>query len=350
MEIVSLYSGCGGLDLGFTRAGFQLVWANEYDREIWETFEKNHPETPLDRRNILQISSREIPECTGIVGGPPCQSWSEAGSRRGISDQRGQLFYEYIRVLQDKHPLFFLAENVAGMLAPRHRKAYQQIIRLFEDAGYNVAVGTLNAMHYGVPQDRLRVFFVGYHKHLNKSFRFPAKQHNIPILRDCIWDLKDTAIQALEGNKTNGEMCLVSNHEYFTGGFSPFYLSRNRVRGWDTQAFTIQASGRHAPLHPQASPMILVGKDNRIFDPNTPAPYRRLSVRECARIQTFPDDFIFYYSKLNSGYKMIGNAVPVNLANRLACAIRADLFPSDNSGESRCDPSTVLRQPQLALF
>ena len=102
-------------------------------------------------------------------------------------------------------------------------------------------------------------------------------------------------------------------------------MSRNRVRSWDEQSFTIQAGGRHAPCHPQASKMIKVETDKRIFDPDTPKPYRRLSVRECGRIQTFPDDFIFYYNKISDGYKMIGNAVPVNLAEALANQIKSYL-------------------------
>ena len=106
------------------------------------------------------------------------------------------------------------------------------------------------------------------------------------------------------------------------GEFSSMYMSRNRVRSWKEQSFTIQAGGRHAPIHPQANKMIKVDKDKRIFDPESPKPYRRLSVRECARIQTFPDDFIFKYKKINDGYKMIGNAVPVKLAEAIALQIK----------------------------
>ena len=96
MKIVSLFSGSGGLDLGFEKSGFDIIWANEYDKSIWETYEKNHPNTVLDRRSIVDVDSTDIPECEGIIGGPPCQSWSEAGSLRGIEDKRGQLFYDFI--------------------------------------------------------------------------------------------------------------------------------------------------------------------------------------------------------------------------------------------------------------
>ena len=107
MNIISLFAGCGGLDLGFRQAGFNIVWANECDRTIWDTYNFNHPETELDRRDIRKIKSDEIPNCIGIIGGPPCQSWSEAGAKRGIDDSRGQLFWEYIRIVRDEQPLFF---------------------------------------------------------------------------------------------------------------------------------------------------------------------------------------------------------------------------------------------------
>jgi DNA (cytosine-5)-methyltransferase 1 len=109
------------------------------------------------------------------------------------------------------------------------------------------------------------------------------------------------------------------------GGFSSMYMSRNRVRSWDEQSFTIQAGGRHAPIHPQAPKMKFIEQNKRIFVPGKEHLYRRLTVRECARIQTFPDDFIFYYDKVAAGYKMVGNAVPVNLAHFLAKAIKKQL-------------------------
>ena len=115
------------------------------------------------------------------------------------------------------------------------------------------------------------------------------------------------------------------NHEYMTGGFSTIYMSRNRVRGWEEQSFTIQAGGRHAPIHPKAPKMVFVEQNKRIFAPGKEELYRRLSVRECARIQTFPDDFVFKYENIADGYKMIGNAVPVNLAHAVAEAIKQAL-------------------------
>ncbi|AFZ51025.1 DNA cytosine methyltransferase [Dactylococcopsis salina] len=328
MQIVSLFSGCGGLDLGFRQAGFQVVWANEYDRTIWSTYQRNHQNTILDQRDIKEITSQDIPDCVGIIGGPPCQSWSEGGKQRGINDDRGRLFLEYIRVLKDKQPDFFLAENVSGILHSKHQESFQQIFDSFRKAGYNVAYKLLNAKFYNVPQDRIRVIFVGYHHRLGKKFDFGklTPQNNIPTLKDAIWNLRLSAIPAKEKNKTRGNECLIPNHEYMIGGFSSIYMSRNRVRNWTEPSFTIQAGGRHAPIHPQANKMIKVEKDKFVFDENSLENYRRLSVRECARIQTFPDNFIFDYDYVNNGYKMVGNAVPVNFARAIAQIIYYDLL------------------------
>lgn len=170
MKIVSFFSGAGGLDLGFEKAGFDVIWANEYDKEIWETFEKNHKKTVLDRRSIVDVPSEDVPDCDGIIGGPPCQSCSEAGALRGIADKRGQLFFEFMRILADKKPKFFLAENVSGMLLPAHREALAKIKQMFIDIGYNLSFELLNASDFGVPQDRKRVFFIGYRKDFGINF------------------------------------------------------------------------------------------------------------------------------------------------------------------------------------
>lgn len=324
MKIASFFSGAGGLDKGFEKAGFHIVWANEFDPSIWDTFTLNFPHTKLDKRSITDIKSNEVPTVDGIVGGPPCQSWSEAGAGRGINDKRGKLFYDYIRVLKDKQPKFFLAENVSGILSPKHSQAFIAILKEFEKAGYVISYQLLNANDYDVPEDRHRVIIIGYRKDLGKKFEFPKPQKYKPVLKDAIFNLP-TPLPALGKNKTNGKNLKIPNHEYMIGGFSSIYMSRNRVRSWNEPSFTIQAGGRHAPIHPQAPKMKFISQNKRIFVPGKENVYRRLSVRECARIQTFPDDFIFIYQDVADGYKMIGNAVPVNFANHLAKKIFSDL-------------------------
>ena len=324
MKVISLFSGCGGLDLGFEKAGFQIPIANEFDKTIWETFKVNHPKTKLIEGDIRNIKESDFPdEIDGIIGGPPCQSWSEAGALRGINDARGKLFFEYIRILKDKKPKFFLAENVSGMLANRHAEAVQNILKMFKECGYNVSLTLVNAKDYGVAQERKRVFYIGFRDDLNIDFTFPKgsteKDEDKLTLKDIIWDLKDTAVPTLAHNKHNPEA--VNNNEYFTGAYSPIFMSRNRVKQWNEQAFTVQASGRQCQLHPQAPKMIKVEKNLQKFVEGKEHLYRRMTVREVARVQSFPDDFKFIYDEVNYGYKMIGNAVPVNLAYHVALSI-----------------------------
>ena len=328
MKIISLFSGCGGLDLGFERAGFEIPIANEYDPTIWETYKINHPSTKLIEGDIRNIQESDFPDdIDGIIGGPPCQSWSEAGSLRGINDSRGKLFYDYIRILKSKQPKFFLAENVSGMLANRHSEAVRNIIEMFKECGYDLTVSLVNAKDYGVPQERRRVFYIGFRRDLGVRFKFPvgstADEKKRLTLRDTIWDLQFTAVPAGARNYHNPQA--VNNNEYFTGAYSPIFMSRNRVKGWDEQAFTVQASGRQCQLHPQAPKMKFIEQNKREFVKGKEHLYRRMTIREIARIQGFPDDFKFIYNYTDDAYKMIGNAVPVNLAYEVAVAIKQAL-------------------------
>lgn len=328
MKIISLFSGCGGLDLGFERAGFEIPIANEYDPTIWETYKINHPSTKLIEGDIRNIQESDFPDdIDGIIGGPPCQSWSEAGSLRGINDSRGKLFYDYIRILKSKQPKFFLAENVSGMLANRHSEAVRNIIEMFKECGYNLTVSLVNAKDYGVPQERRRVFYIGFRHDLGVRFKFPvgstADEKKRLTLRDTIWDLQFTAVPAGARNYHNPKA--INNNEFFTGAYSPIFMSRNRVKGWDEQAFTVQASGRQCQLHPQAPKMKFVEQNKREFVRGKEYLYRRMTIREIARIQGFPDGFKFIYNYTDDAYKMIGNAVPVNLAYEVAVAIKEAL-------------------------
>lgn len=326
MKLISLFSGCGGLDLGFEQAGFDIPIANEYDKTIFDTYKINHPRTRLIESDIRRLDERifcDLGEIDGIIGGPPCQSWSEAGSLRGINDDRGKLFFEYIRILKAVQPKFFLAENVSGMLANIHHDAVANILKLFDEAGYIVTLKLVNAKDYGVAQERKRVFFVGFRRDLNIKFQFPVgttiNDSNKLTLRNIIWDLQETAVPAGEKNRHN--VYAINNNEFFVGAYSPIFMSRNRVKRWDEQAFTVQASGRQCQLHPQAPKMIKVGKNDCRFVAGYEHLYRRMTVREIARIQGFSDEFQFIYSSVNNAYKMIGNAVPVNLAFEIAESI-----------------------------
>ena len=307
MNVISLFSGCGGLDLGFERAGFDIPVANEYDPTIFETFKVNHPRTHLIEGDIRKVTKKDIAQflsgdVDGIIGGPPCQSWSEAGALRGIEDARGQLFFDYIRILKEFRPRFFLAE----------------------EAGYDVSLTMVNAKNYGVAEERKRVFYIGFRNDLHIDFVFPKgsteDDEKKLTLRNIIWDLQETAVPAGPKNYHNPEA--INNNEYFTGAYSPIFMSRNRVKGWDEQAFTVQASGLQCQLHPQAPKMVKFGTNDCRFVEGKENLYRRMTIRETARVQGFPDDFKFIYKETNNVYKMIGNAVPVNLAYEIAVAIK----------------------------
>ena len=336
LRVASLFSGAGGLDLGFERAmdgrGFHVVWANEYDKTITPTFRKNFPNTKLVEGSIANLTSNELedgkhsllpsagPEgaVAGLLGGPPCQSWSEAGARRGSEDPRGQLFFEYIRILRLLRPAFFLAENVSGILFKRHNKALTRILEEFRLSGYNVYYSKLNAVDFEVPEDRERVIFIGFRSDLplKQPFTFPEpikRKKTLEVIRK--W--KSTARPFDSKNREKKQ------NEWMEGGFSPIFLSRNRVRGWDEPSYTIQATARHAPLHPDAGKMVKVGADRFKFAPGAEKKglVRRLTVREAAEVQTFPSNFTFEYMNVVNGYKMVGNAVPVKFAEHLGQAI-----------------------------
>ncbi len=358
IDIDSFFSGCGGLDLGFTNAGFRIIYANDNWKGLEETYEKNH-KIKLDMRSITEIPSNEIPKCDGIIGGPPCQSWSLGGKMLGVKDKRGQLFYEYVRVIKDKKPLFFVAENVPGIISSTHLPEFKRLLEKFAEAGYNISYKLLDARDYGVPQERKRVIIVGYRKDLEKRFEFPEPTHsknintlnekklkNYVSLKEALEGLPE-ALAAKEKNKPNANLT-IQNQEYMNGSFSTIYMSRNRLKSWDDCSYTIQAGGRHAPLHPSSSKMKKVTDNRWVFEGDNPK-FRRLSVREAARIQTFPDDFIFYYRNVADGYKMIGNAVPVKLAEVIANKIKADLIGMIHikAGNDRKNVTQELHKPLI---
>lgn len=318
LTLISLFAGAGGMDIGFKKAGFKAIWANEYDKTIAQSYQNYFPKTKFDGRSILNVPNQDIPTgITGVIGGPPCQSWSEAGAKRGLQYPRGMLFHEQIRVIRHAKPKFFVAENVHGLIHSRNIKSFMNIIEMFKQEGYEVNWKLLKASDYGVPQDRERVFIIGYHKSLNKKFQFPSPLKTKVTLKEAIGDLTNLDI---------GVTAKIDNHEFLDSGYSPIFMSRNRVRNWDEQSFTILATYRHIPFHPQAPKMIKIsGQEKREFAKGQEHKYRRLTIRECARIQTFPDDYKFIYNHLKDGYKMIGNAVPVELAYHIAKTIKKDL-------------------------
>ena len=217
-----------------------------------------------------------------------------------------------------KKPKFFVIENVQGILEDKHKLSLDFIIRSLQSIGYSIKYQLLNAADYRIPQDRFRVFFVGIRNDLQNTFTFPTAVTDKKItLKEAIGDIIESPRFFNEETITE-EHPTRKNHDVYTGSYDAKYMARNRVRSWNEQSFT----ARNEPQHPQAPKMTYISSDKRIFAKGYELLYRRLSVRECARIQTFPDSFVFIYTDIKNGYKMIGNAVPPRLAYAIAIQVR----------------------------
>lgn len=322
MKIVSFFSGCGGLDLGFEQAGFDVIWANDNDKAVHATYMLNHPNTYLCKDDMRSLSAHDIPDCDGFIGGPPCQSWSEGGKQRGLDDERGKMFLTYIHFIQAKKPKFFVIENVKGILSDKHFQTFIQMLDELKRAGYIVHYSLMNTMYYHIPQERYRVIVVGIRNDINVDYHFPTPDENdIISLRKAIGDISESPKGYIDDAVSQSNSTR-PNHDVYMGTFDNKYMARNRVRGWNEVSFTIQAQARNCPLHPQAPKMLYISRDKQIFYPGKEHLYRRLSVRECARIQTFPDHFRFIYQDVCDGYKMVGNAVPPRLGKAIALSIK----------------------------
>lgn len=348
MKVVSFFSGCGGLDLGFEQAGFEVIWANDNAPAVFETYLLNHPHTYLCRKDMRELTMEEIPECDGFIGGPPCQSWSEGGKQQGLDDERGRMFLTYIHFIQAKQPKFFVIENVKGILSDKHFPTFKKMLGQLKDAGYVVHYQLMNAAHYYVPQERFRVIVVGVRNDIDVKYQFPKPDTSCFItLRQAIGEITE------EPRKYTSELVDMEyekwlNHDVYMGPFDDRYMARNRVRGWNEVSYTMQAKARNCPLHPQAPKMIYVSRDKQIFRPGYEHLYRRLSVRECARIQTFPDHFRFIYHDVCDGYKMVGNAVPPRLGRAIAESIR-ECFASVSSEPCSILVATYRNENQLRM-
>lgn len=338
INVLSLFSGAGGLDLGVeiaaasakygadkTYAAFQdrrelsqlldstnIIYSNDLFASANATYKDNFSGNYVkDSRDIRKVIA--FPKSDLILGGFPCPGFSVAGPRL-LDDPRNFLYIHYIRALMDSNPQIFIAENVKGLMTMAGGKVLSQMKEDFSAAGYKVTANLVNAKDYGVPQSRERVILIGVRNDIAHKFQYTVPQPtNGPGTNKPYFTLKD-AIFDLPAHPS----------DYFKGTYSSIYMSRNRKKSWDDVSFTIQASARQAPQYPGGKPMVKVDKDKWEFqgDQN-----RRLSVKECARIQTFPDWFNFSDSgkdnvslanRLNEKYKQIGNAVPVMLAEKIS--------------------------------
>lgn len=297
MKIISLFSGAGGLDLGLLQAGNQIIWANDIDKDAVATYTENIS-SDIVCGDIKHIDPSTIPNADVVVGGFPCQGFSQANRLRELNDDRNQLYKFFYHVIKNKQPLFFIAENVKGILTLEKGAAIKQIISDFEEAGYITAIHLVNMADYGVPQTRQRVIIIGQQKNLADEmlFHFPVPTHTKD--GDNPWISIKQAIGHFPDPDSENN---VQNHIY-----SAYKISYRNFTG-------------HRKTDPnKPSPTILArgnGKGGVCAIPHYNEK-RRLTVRESASIQTFPENFHFIGS-MNSCYRQIGNAVPVRFARKL---------------------------------
>ncbi len=299
MRVVSLFSGAGGLDLGFRMAGHDIVWANDLYEDAVHTYQKNLG-NHIVFEDIHNISAEHIPDCDIVIGGFPCQGFSVANMNRNASDERNALYKQLIRVVKAKRPKFFLAENVKGITSLEKGKVFDMIMHDFAKMGYKVDYQVLNAANYGVPQTRQRVFIVGVFENIEWNFTFPKPTHCKDGTHGCPkWISVSEALSDLPDPDAEND---VLNHTY-----SKYKLNINGYIG-------------HRLLDPDKPAPTVTGRgDNRGGVVVLPHPNgrRRMSCRELASIQSFPIDYEFEGNN-SSIYRQIANAVPPLLGYAVA--------------------------------
>ncbi len=294
---ISLFAGAGGLDMGFERAGFKTIWANDFEVDACKTHE-NWSTAKVICSDIAKVDTADIPDADIMLGGFPCQGFSLSGPRK-IDDSRNALYKHYVRIVKAKKPMMFVGENVKGLLTMGGGSIIEAIIEDFSKCGYNVFYELLNAKDYEVPEDRERVIIVGFRKDLGiQGFNFPPPRSYRVTMREALKNIPEP---------TPDEVC--------NAPYSSRYMSRNRKRGWDDVSYTIPAMAKQVTLWPGSPDMVKIDRD--LWEFGGDGITRRFSWREAAAIQTFPADLEFH-GDLTSKYKQIGNAVPVKLAEIIA--------------------------------
>ena len=321
LKVASLFCGCGGTDVGllgdfdflgkhYESNGMEIVYANDIDDNACNIFKENFGITP-DNRDIREVKSEEIPEFDILTGGFPCQSFSiiaQNPKRLGVKDERGKLFFEMCRILRERQPKCFIAENVKGILTSNKKSAFPLIMKEFEESGYDVQYRILNSANYGVPQKRERVIIVGFRKDLNVNFSFPdveiEDENNFAPLKKVI-------------EKKVDEKYFFS--ERAVAGMMKKRESMNKGRAQDINKPCNTVGAHLAKVSLNSTDPVLM-EDKR---------YRRFTPREVARIQSFPDDFELVGSEA-AQYRALGNAIPPVMFWYVAKAVSGKLQENIN--------------------
>ena len=348
-KVIDLFAGLVGLSYGFIQAGFDVVLANEIDETIAMSYSKNHPQTKMINKDITKLDIEEIfkeykDKIDVIVGGPPCQGFSQKGKRKTIHDERNFLFRYYFKVVDYIKPKYFLIENVPNILTAENGLFKNEIINLFESIGYSVNCDVLKASDYGVPQDRRRAIIIG-RKGKNKP-ELPKATNDSVTIYDAIGDLEfldsgegQEEQKYLMSPKTKYQKIMRKNskilHNHVATKHSKEAIKKLKMippgKGKEVLPKSMLTKSIYSGTW---SRMLYDGQSVTIttrFDtPSSgrfthPILNRCITVREAARIQSFPDDFVFYGSK-NSQMKQVGNAVPPKLGKAIAEVLLRDIL------------------------
>lgn len=336
LNVISLFSGCGGMDLGFRgdftslgnyypKTPFNIIFANDIFDKACETYQYNFKHQPICQ-DITALTNEQIPSADVVIGGFPCQDFSLAGKRKGLNSERGQLYLQMKRVIQVANPKVFIAENVDGIRKAKGKNladnsALESIIKDFAELGYNVVYQVLNASHFGVPQNRIRVIIVGIRADMAKTMRYPTPTHGENTLGDTTLQPLVTSQMAIDDLWALLDNPSIDSHSTAHYSKAKFYPNK-KLQG------NCQISAHRTAPTIRAEHHGNIEAHYRSLDETSPedmTKWRRLTIRECARLQSFPDDFIFPTST-SSSYVQIGNAVPPVLAWHIAQAVYQSVF------------------------
>lgn len=332
-RLVSLFSGCGGMDKGFENAGYHRVWANDFDADAQAVFKLNLGD--IDGRDITKVPVEDIPDCDIITAGFPCQPFSNAGNRKGVYDARGELYLECLRIIESKKPKAVLFENVKGLLSSKHqsgKKLIDVIKADLENLGYRVNYKVINASDYGVPQNRERIILVGIRDDIGKTFEFPPVQEDkskltLRHILDVGPDIPNQTHWAYSPQAQNMIEQIPQGGSWKNIPYENLSPRFQRIRD-DMKRYHAPNFYRRFSLD-EINGTITASAQPENCGITHPTENRRYTIREIARIQTFPDDFLFIddtTKNIVAMYKVIGNAVPCHLAEVIGKAILEQAF------------------------
>ena len=331
-KVASFFAGCGGMDLGLNWAGYDIVYVNEIDEAASTTYEQNH-KIKVDNRSILDVNITEIPQHDLLVGGFPCQPFSYAGKRKGLSDDRGMLFLSLVEDLYINKPKYFIFENVRGLLTHHKGETFNNIKRAIRDAGYTVTYSVLNAADYRCAQNRERLFIVGTREDLITNFFFPDL--NVPRVKvkDVINDLIGSEIH-LNNEPMKHTKRILDRYKYIPQGGSmkdvPTEHGQRERGNVEKISGKMSTQSYHRLNENEQCPTICAMFQAHFIHYSQD---RNLTAREAARLQSFPDDYEFMGKRVNmswdkhlSQYQQIGNAVAPKVAYVLGRSLYEQCF------------------------